>query len=568
METWNSFILKMILFFVVLSLAFKDCQVVGNTTVAIAKEECRKKIAECSMFGKADTPVCGSDGVTYPSQCQVISRQCEGESILIKHKGPCPETPACFSARVTARPTDRPICRPDGTYAPVQCHKETGYCWCVTPQGRPLLGTSVKYQKPKCPEKRLSSTSSTLDYLDTSSRSPEKLLDDMPNSSERRRTPKRKQKRQFNNRHRNNCDRTEKAKFNSNLIENFKIEYRRTNNSNNGDKNVERILTWKFTSLDKDEDGYLDRAEYKELRKLAKKAIRPKKCARTFAKNCDLNHDLKLSRQEWSTCLANDFTRRREVSEALKTRALDQVLKENPSPVHTRPTFNDDSTTKEESDAIDCITDRKSALEDSKHSSQSFYVPECTPDGRYLKVQCYSSYCFCVDQDTGKPIPGTSSKEPTPNCHPAPPPNRPMKGCPDEKKKQFLRDLIDLMDKKMKTSSADSVEATDKWPASQEERIATWHFVMLDKNKNKVLERKEWKSFRTMVASNRHLRRCGKKLPRYCDINNDRRISMTEWLSCLHAQQPNPVESSTNTSTLKPRRLGPNPLDQFLNADD
>lgn len=42
------------------------------------------------MFGKSDTPVCGSDGVTYPSQCQVISRQCEGESILIKHKGPCP----------------------------------------------------------------------------------------------------------------------------------------------------------------------------------------------------------------------------------------------------------------------------------------------------------------------------------------------------------------------------------------------------------------------------------------------------------------------------------------------
>lgn len=53
-----------------------------------------------------------------------------------------------------------------------------------------------------------------------------------------------------------------------------------------------------------------------------------------------------------------------------------------------------------------------------------------------------------------------------------------------------------------------------------------------------VLEKKEWKSFRTMVANNRQLRRCGKKLPRYCDINNDRRISMTEWLSCLNAQRP------------------------------
>lgn len=53
-----------------------------------------------------------------------------------------------------------------------------------------------------------------------------------------------------------------------------------------------------------------------------------------------------------------------------------------------------------------------------------------------------------------------------------------------------------------------------------------------------VLERKEWKSFRTMVANNRQLQRCGKRLPRYCDINNDRRISMTEWLSCLNAQRP------------------------------
>lgn len=55
-----------------------------------------------------------------------------------------------------------------------------------------------------------------------------------------------------------------------------------------------------------------------------------------------------------------------------------------------------------------------------------------------------------------------------------------------------------------------------------------------------VLEKKEWKTFRTMVTSinNRQLRRCGKKLPRYCDINNDRRISMTEWLSCLNAQRP------------------------------
>lgn len=76
-----------------------------------------------------------------------------------------------------------------------------------------------------------------------------------------------------------------------------------------GDKNIERVLSWKFVTLDQNNDGFLDKGEYKELRRLAKKAVRPKKCARSFARNCDINRDSKLSRQEWGACLANDFTR-------------------------------------------------------------------------------------------------------------------------------------------------------------------------------------------------------------------------------------------------------------------
>lgn len=45
---------------------------------------------------------------------------------------------------------------------------------------------------------------------------------------------------------------------------------------------------------------------------------------------------------------------------------------------------------------------------------------------------------------------------------------------------------MDLMQEKMTASNTDSDETTVKWQASKEERIATWHFVMLDKNKNKV----------------------------------------------------------------------------------
>ncbi|KAI4503903.1 hypothetical protein M0802_001306 [Mischocyttarus mexicanus] len=538
------------------------CQhLVAANPVISAKEQCRRKIAECTMEDDKSVPVCGSDGVTYPSQCQVISKQCQGVSILVKHTGPCPEMPPCFSARLSSRVGSRPVCRPDGTYAPVQCHMETGFCWCVTLQGRPLPDTSVRHQRPRCEKPASRSAVAT-------------------RSGQRRRSSNWKEHRHSNKR-RNSCDRLEKSKFNNNLIENFRIEYRRTNISADGDKNVERVLSWKFATLDKDGDGYLNRTEYKELRKLAKKAVRPKRCARKFARTCDLNEDLKLSRQEWGACLANDFTLRLflslnsaadppEVPEDQRTQATDQVLKSNSSPIRSRPTFKDNPPdTKEENDATDCLSDRRSVLEDQKENSEEkFYIPQCTPDGRYHRIQCYSGYCWCVYQDTGKPIPGTSSKDTSPNCNPAPTPSRPMKGCPELKKQIFLRDLMDLMQKKMKASSTDSSEITANWQASKEEQVATWHFVMLDKNKNKILERKEWKSFRTMVSNNRLLRKCGKKLPRYCDINNDRRISMTEWLSCLNAQHVVTAENSTNSSTSKPKRMGPNPLDQFLNGDD
>lgn len=64
-----------------------------------------------------------------------------------------------------------------------------------------------------------------------------------------------------------------------------------------------------------------------------------------------------------------------------------------------------------------------------------------------------------------------------------------LPGCPESKKQAFLRDLMDLMKKKKKSSNPDSEEVTVNWPASEEEQVATWHFVMLDKNKNKVIDK-------------------------------------------------------------------------------
>ncbi|KAG8222318.1 hypothetical protein J437_LFUL001860 [Ladona fulva] len=256
----------------------------------------------------------------------------------------------------------------------------------------------------------------------------------------------------------------------------------------------------------------------------------------------------------------------------------------------------------DEGEENNCLSDRQAVLEEQNSSSNNYYIPQCAPDGRYQKVQCYKSagYCWCVHEDTGKPIPGTSKKDQDPKCDSIPVPYRPMKGCPEQRKKIFLKDLMVFLTKKMmlgtgKNSTSLSSSTEGKGYNSMEEEVASWNFAALDKNKNKVLERKEWKSIRALMATNRALKRCGKKLPRYCDVNNDRRISRTEWLECLNASISNigkapglhqnplvinveggnledPIVAALNSSfiatTSSSRRKGPNPLEKYLNPDD
>lgn len=156
-----------------------------------------------------------------------------------------------------------------------------------------------------------------------------------------------------------------------------------------------------------------------------------------------------------------------------------------------------------------------------------------------IQIQCYKAagYCFCVHEDTGKNIPGTTVKHGSPQCDQLTNVNRPMKGCADEKKALFLRDLIEFLHKRMLEMTNGTKNFNNlPWISSKEEQAATWSFVVFDKNKNKMLDRNEWKSFKEIVSSVKSLRKCGKKLPRYCDINKDRHISMTEWLDCLNVQ--------------------------------
>jgi len=43
-----------------------------------------------------------------------------------------------------------PRCHADGRYTEEQCHNATGYCWCVTVDGRPIPGSSIRGRQHNC----------------------------------------------------------------------------------------------------------------------------------------------------------------------------------------------------------------------------------------------------------------------------------------------------------------------------------------------------------------------------------------------------------------------------------
>lgn len=97
--------------------------------------------------------------------------------------------------------------------------------------------------------------------------------------------------------------------FNNNLIKIFYKEWSRDNDfgrvsmSNETDRTV---LFWKFDHMDANRNGILDKFEYKDLQKIVRKAVRPKRCAKNFVRACDMNADLVITKPEWAECLTRD----------------------------------------------------------------------------------------------------------------------------------------------------------------------------------------------------------------------------------------------------------------------
>ncbi|KAM5129587.1 SPARC-related modular calcium-binding protein 1 isoform 6-T6 [Mantella aurantiaca] len=223
-----------------------------------------------------------------------------------------------------------------------------------------------------------------------------------------------------------------------------------------------------------------------------------------------------------------------------------------------------------------CDQERQSALEEARENPrEGIVIPECAPGGLYKPVQCHQStgYCWCVLVDTGRPLPGTSTRYETPVCESDakwkntdtedPFKDRELTGCPDGKKLEFITSLLDALTTDMVqaiNSAAPAAGGRFSEPDPNhtlEERVVLWYFNQLDSNGSEDINKKEMKPFKRYVKKKAKPKKCGRKFTDYCDLNKDKSISLTELKGCLGVRK----DPGTNAGSFPPgRRPGLNPF--------
>ncbi|XP_012879965.1 PREDICTED: SPARC-related modular calcium-binding protein 2 [Dipodomys ordii] len=205
--------------------------------------------------------------------------------------------------------------------------------------------------------------------------------------------------------------------------------------------------------------------------------------------------------------------------------------------------------------ASSCDQEQQSALEEAKHpKNDNVVIPECAHGGLYKPVQCHPStgYCWCVLVDTGRPIPGTSTRYEQPKCdstaraHPAKARDayrgRQLQGCPGAKKHEFLTSILDALSTDMVHAVSDPSTSSGRLSEPDpshtlEERVVHWYFKLLDKNSSGDIGKKEIKPFKRFLRKKSKPKKCVKKFVEYCDVNNDKAISVQELMGCLGASK-------------------------------
>ncbi|XP_071833243.1 SPARC-related modular calcium-binding protein 2-like isoform X2 [Apostichopus japonicus] len=474
--------------------------------------------------------LCGTDDRTYSSNCELKRvKACLGRKTKIKHKGPCvAELSKCEIEKASAQEQMDASssnvyvaqCNDDGTYSAIQCHFSFGWCWCVNDEGKPLPRTAVRHQRPTCDAEPADVVRPDQNVVPTQAKAPK-----------------------------GGCDQAERRKFNENLRQTFRDDYERSvagfDNSEGTDgqsADIERkAMERKFAEFDLNRDTFLQKKELATMRRLMRKLIKPKVCVKSFTEHCDLDYDEMIAESEWMFCLGGvdisfrmflsltpgeeeatgDSASSREAG--LPVLVTRQVPREQPGTV-----------------VLSCSVEFQRATAEATRDTGVF-IPQCDEDGSYMPVQCHdeAEYCWCAYVDTGRPIPGSSSRRPfKADCDPTatfrtPTARREFKDCPDNNKARFLSKLIDAIYSLNEGNAQSDRQGQPTEESMQVIHAVLWEFNEVDINQNGILETTELDVFSDFVKTVRANNKCKRNFLAYCDSNEDDVISQREWLQCF-----------------------------------
>uniref|UniRef100_A0A8C8VQX2 SPARC related modular calcium binding 2 n=1 Tax=Pelusios castaneus TaxID=367368 RepID=A0A8C8VQX2_9SAUR len=388
-------------FFTICALKMHICSQVQIPDLFLRVDQDKDKECSLDCAGSPQKSLCASDGRTFLSRCEFQRAKCRDPQLEIAYRGNCKDVSRCVAERKYTQEQARkelqqvfiPECNDDGTYSQVQCHSYTGYCWCVTSNGRPISGTAVAHKTPRCPGS---------------------MTEKLPQ--------------------------------------------------------------------------------------------------REGAGNTDIA-------SRYPTLWTEQVKSRQNKTNKNSASSCDQEL--------------------------------QSALEEAKQPQKdNVFIPECAQGGLYKPVQCHPStgYCWCVLVDTGRPIPGTSTRYEQPKCDNSARAlptktkdlykGRQLQGCPGTKKNEFLTSVLDALSTDMVHAVSDPSLSSSRLSEPDpnhtlEERVVHWYFKQLDKNSSGDIGKKEIKPFKRFLRKKSKPKKCVKKFVEYCDVNNDKSLSVQELMGCL-----------------------------------
>ncbi|KAB0361773.1 hypothetical protein FD754_005929, partial [Muntiacus muntjak] len=274
------------------------------------------KDKDCSLDcgGSAQKPLCASDGRTFLSRCEFQRAKCKDPQLEIAYRGNCKDVSRCVAERKYTQEQARrelqqvfiPECNDDGTYSQVQCHSYTGYCWCVTPNGRPVSGTAVAHKTPRCP----GSVNEKVPQREGTGKTVSSCDQEQQSALEEARQPKNDNVVIPECAHGGlykpvQCHPSTGYCWCVLVDTGRPIPGTSTRLSEPDPSHTleERVVHWYFKLLDKNNSGDIGKKEIKPFKRFLRKKSKPKKCVKKFVEYCDVNNDKSISLQELMGCL-------------------------------------------------------------------------------------------------------------------------------------------------------------------------------------------------------------------------------------------------------------------------